>query len=266
MATENPRPEKVAIVEEIKAHFDDASAVVLTEYRGLNVPQQAQLRAAVKDAGGHVKIYKNTLARRAADEAGIDLGDMLVGPTAIAFVGPDADGNPGDPVALAKALQNFADENEAFVVKGGLMDGAPVDDAGVKALSKVPPREEMLARFAGLLQAPMSKMAALLQAPLQNFAGLVKALEEAGGGSAGAGSDDAAADEASADEASADEASAEAAEAAPAEENDGDAAGDTDEAGSDNAADEAGSEDTADDDAADAPAPEADGDDAAEGE
>ena len=116
MTTENPRPEKVAIVEEIRGHLDGSDAIVLTEYRGLNVPQQAELRAAVKNAGGEVKIYKNTLARRAASEAGLDLGDMLVGPTAIAFVGPDADGNPGDPVALAKALQEFADANEAFVV------------------------------------------------------------------------------------------------------------------------------------------------------
>lgn len=248
MATENPRPEKVALVEEIKGHLDASDAIVLTEYRGLNVPQQAELRAAVKTAGGEVKIYKNTLARLAATEAGVDIGDMLVGPTAIAFVGPDADGNPGDPVALAKALQDFADANDAFVVKGGLMDGAAVGPDGVKALSKLPSKEVMLGQLAGLLQSPMSKLASLLQAPLQNFAGLVKALEEKGGGSdapAEAASDDAA-DSSESSEAPAEaSADAEAQEEAPAEAPADAGEETTEDSGSDSAADEEGSDSAA---------------------
>lgn len=267
MTTENPRPEKVAKVEEIRENLANSDAVVLTEYRGLNVPQQAELRSAVAKAGGNVKIYKNSLARIAADEAGVEIGDLLVGPTAIAFIGPDADGNPGDPAALAKALADFAKDNPALVLKGGVMDGAPVGAAEVEALSKLPSKETMLSQLAGLFAAPMSKMASLLQAPLQNFAGLVKALEEKGGGAEGAAAEpaesaDAAApaDTSEGDTAPADDAEAAAADssetssdAAPAADDaEGtDAAGDNaEEAAADAVADDAATTETPNDDGA----------------
>ena len=177
---DNPRPDKVAKVDEIAGKLESAGTVLVTEYRGLDVPAQAALRQAIKDAGGEYKIYKNTLARIAADRAGVDLGDHLTGPTALAFANPNESGI-SDPVSLSKALTDFARANEALIIKGGVMDGEAIDAGDVDALSKVPPREEMLAKFAGLLQAPMARFAGLLQAMPRNLAGLLDALIEKGG-------------------------------------------------------------------------------------
>ena len=85
----DPRPDKVAVVDEVRTKFDDADGVVLTEYRGLDVPAIAELRKALREAGGEYKIYKNTLVRLAARDAGLEIDDLLVGPTAIAFVAPN---------------------------------------------------------------------------------------------------------------------------------------------------------------------------------
>ena len=209
---ENPRPEKVAVVAEVREKLSEADAVVFTEYRGLTVRDLAELRNAMREAGGEYKVYKNTLARRAVDELELDLSDELLGPTAIAFVGQRPDGTPGDPVLVAKALQTFAKAHPHLVIKGGLLDTRVLDADGVKALASVAPREELLARFAGGLAAPMRNLAALMQALPQNFAYALQALIEAGG-DAGAP----APTEAPAEDAGADEAPAEAADAAPAE-------------------------------------------------
>lgn len=266
MATENPKPAKVAIVDEVKQNLEGADAVVATEYRGLDVPQQAELRAAVKSAGGEIKIYKNTLARLAATDLGLEIDELLTGPTALAFTKPGTDDAPADPVALTKALQDFADANEAFVIKGGLMDGAPLAPADVAALAKVPPRDVMLAKFAGLLQAPMANLASLMQAAPQKLAGLIKALVEEQGGevksaddaddadddAAASGADDseAASDSEAADDADADEAQD---SAAPAADDGGDDAGDA----SADAADAADDSSDADAGAEETPAEEA---------
>src|SRR5829696_6958718 len=121
---EDPRPEKVAVVDEVRERFASSSAALLTEYRGLNVAALAELRRTLRDAGGDYKIYKNTLVRFAARDRGLEIDDMLIGPTAIAFVrdGDGADsGSAGDPVLVAKALRDFARGNPALVVKGGVM-------------------------------------------------------------------------------------------------------------------------------------------------
>jgi len=171
---ENPRPEKVAVVEEVRAKLEDSSAAVLTEYRGLSVAATAQLRRALTNAGGEYKVYKNTLVRIAARDLGLELDDLLTGPTAIAFV-------TGDAVSVAKALQDFAKTNPALVVKGGLLGDQIIDEAGVKALADLEPREVLLAKFAGLLAAPMQQMANLLEALPRNFAYGLKALIDQGG-------------------------------------------------------------------------------------
>ena len=113
---ENPRPEKVAVVDEVRERFDGADAALLTEYRGLERRRDlAELRRALRAAGGEYKIYKNTLVRFAARDLGLDdSSDLLTGPTAIAFV-------DGDAVAVAKALRDFARTNPNLVVKGGLL-------------------------------------------------------------------------------------------------------------------------------------------------
>lgn len=179
---ENPRPEKVAVVDEIRGRLEDADATVLTEYRGLDVTSIQTLRRALRDAGAEYKVYKNTLARFAARDAGFDIEDQLVGPTAFAFTATKADGSPGDPVMLAKALKEFAKTNEALIIKGGLMDGALLSSDDVKALAEVAPREELLAQFAGLLAAPMQRFAGLLAAVPRDFAYGLQALIDKQGG------------------------------------------------------------------------------------
>jgi large subunit ribosomal protein L10 len=164
------RPEKVAAVAEIRERLTESDAAVLTEYRGLKVSELAELRGALRPAGTDFKIFKNTLARRAAEEAGLsELVPMLEGPTAIAFV-------KGDAVIAAKALRDFGKTNAALVVKGGLL-GTDILDAGqVTALADVAPREVLLARLAGGFQAPMVKAAGLFSAFTRNMAYGVKAL------------------------------------------------------------------------------------------
>lgn len=214
---DNPRADKAAKVDEIAEKLDSSGTVLVTEYRGLDVPAQAALRQAVRDAGGEYKIYKNTLTRIAAERSGFDFGDSLTGPTALAFALNDEDGN-NDPVALSKALANFAKGNGNLVLKGGVMDGEAIDNAQIEALSKVPPREEMLAKFAGLLQAPMAKFAGLLQAMPRDMARLLKALVDKDGASGAPTSDTEQAGEASAEPAPEETDAGEAPEAEPAAE------------------------------------------------
>jgi large subunit ribosomal protein L10 len=173
---ENPRPEKVAVVEEVRARLDAADAAILTEYRGLSVKDMAVLRRSLTEAGGTYKVYKNTLVRFAARDLGLDeLEAMLQGPTAIAFVA-------GDAVDVAKALRDFARTHPALVVKGGVLGTKVLSSADAAALADVAPREVLLARFAGALAAPMVQFAGLLQALPRNLAYGLKALIELKGG------------------------------------------------------------------------------------
>jgi len=164
------RPEKVATVEEIKGKLEGARAAVLTEYRGLTVSQLADLRASLRAADAEYKVYKNTLARRAAEEAGMaDLVSLLQGPTAITFV-------KGDAVAVAKALRDYSKTNAHLIVKGGLLGTRVIQPNDVVALADIEPREVLLARIAGGFQAPLVKAAGLFQAFTRNMAYGVKAL------------------------------------------------------------------------------------------
>src|SRR5437763_12827752 len=164
------RPEKVATVEEIRGKLEEARAAVLTEYRGLKVSELADLRASLRAAEAEYKVYKNTLARRAAEEAGLsDLISLLEGPTAITFV-------KGDAVTVAKALRDYARGNPNLVVKGGILGTRVIAPDDVVALADVEPREVLLARLAGGFQAPLVKAAGLFQAFTRNFAYGVKAL------------------------------------------------------------------------------------------
>lgn len=163
------RPEKVAVVDEIRTKLGEADAAILTEYRGLTVSELANLRGALRPAATEYKVFKNTLARRAADEAGLtDLSSLLQGPTAIAFV-------RGDAVAAAKAIREFAKVAPALVVKGGLLGGRVMTPGDIDALADIEPREVLLARIAGGFQAPLVKAAGLFQAFTRNFAYGLKA-------------------------------------------------------------------------------------------
>lgn len=176
---DNPRPEKVAVVDEVRKRFDEADAVLLTEYRGINVSELATLRRALREAGGEYKVYKNTLVRRATNELGLDLDSHLTGPTAIAFVPA---GGGGDPVTVAKALRDFAKGNPNLVVKAGVLGDTLLSAADAQALADVAPREELLAKLAGLMAAPLQQFAGLLQALPRDFAYGLAALIEQGGG------------------------------------------------------------------------------------
>ncbi|MDP9402412.1 MAG: 50S ribosomal protein L10 [Actinomycetota bacterium] len=173
---ENPRPEKLAVVNEVRERLSSSSAAILTEYRGLAVKDLSTLRRSLSDVGGDYKIYKNTLVRFAARDLGLDeLEAMLTGPTAIAFV-------DGDAVAVAKALRDFSRTNPALVVKGGLLGASVLSAPDAAALADLPSREVLLARIAGGLAAPMVKFAGLLQALPRNFAYGLKALLDQKGG------------------------------------------------------------------------------------
>jgi large subunit ribosomal protein L10 len=164
------RPEKVATVEEIKGKLEGARAAVLTEYRGLKVSELADLRASLRAAEAEYKVYKNTLARRAAEEAGLgDLVSLLEGPTAITFVN-------GDAVAVAKALRDYSKTNAHLVVKGGVLGTRIIQPDEVTALADIEPREVLLAKLAGGFQAPLVKAAGLFQAFTRNMAYGIKAL------------------------------------------------------------------------------------------
>jgi len=163
---------KSAVIDDIKQRLQSADASVLTEYRGLTVTDLATLRAALRPASTDYKVYKNTLARRAASEAGFtEMAELLEGPVAIAFVRPE-----GDAVTAAKALRDFAKINPNLVVKGGMMGPRTLSVRDVETLADVPPRDVLLARLAGGFQAPLVKAAGLFQAFTRNFAYGLKAL------------------------------------------------------------------------------------------
>ena len=164
---------KTAVIDDIKARLESADAAVLTEYRGLTVGDIATLRAALRPAATDYKVFKNTLARRAAHDVGLDeLAESLEGPIAIAFVRRDG----GDAVTAAKALRDFAKGNPNLVLKGGILGPRLLTGKDIEALADVPPREQLLARLAGGFQAPMVKAAGLFQAFTRNMAYGVKAL------------------------------------------------------------------------------------------
>ncbi len=173
---DNPRPEKVAVVDEVRERLDAAAASVVTEYRGLTVADLATLRRALTAVGGEYKVFKNTLVKRAIDgSAHAPLAELLTGPTAIAFV-------HGDVSAVAKALRDFSRTKTHLVIKGGILDGTVLSPAQLGALAELPSREVLLARLAGGFQAPLAQLAGLIQALPRNLAYGLKALIDQRGG------------------------------------------------------------------------------------
>ena len=166
-----PTQAKAAVIDEITERFQNSSAAVLTEYRGLTVAQLTQLRRSLGE-GSSYAVVKNTLTKRAADSVGFsDLAPLLNGPTAIAFI-------EGDPVEAAKAIRDFAKANPVLVVKGGVVEGRTVDAPEVTRLADVESREVLLAKLAGAMKGNLTKAAGLFQAPLSQVARLAAALQE----------------------------------------------------------------------------------------
>ncbi|MFM8191887.1 MAG: 50S ribosomal protein L10 [Candidatus Nanopelagicus sp.] len=150
-------PEKTAAVAEIVEDFRTANATVLTEYRGLSVGLLKQLRRSLGSKNKY-SVVKNTLTKRAAKEAGVDLDPaLLAGPSAVAFI-------KGDPIDAAKALRDFSKENPLLVIKGGIFDGKAVTTAEIMQLANLESREVLLAKIAGAMKASISKAARVFDA------------------------------------------------------------------------------------------------------
>src|SRR5207237_10659089 len=173
---ENPRPAKVAVVNEVRDRLSSSDAAILTEYRGLNVTELANLRRSLREAGGQYKIYKNSLVRLAVRELGLEeLEAMLLGPTAIAFV-------DGDAAAVAKSLRDFSRTNPALVIKGGVLGQTVLSAGDATALAELPSRDQLLAQLAGAMAAPLQQLAGLMAAIPRNFAYGIRALADQQGG------------------------------------------------------------------------------------
>ena len=165
------RPDKVAAVDEIAERFRGATASVVTEYRGLTMTQLIALRRSLGTDTTY-RVAKNTLVKRAAEDAGLEgLDPLLVGPTAIAFI-------TGEPVDAAKALRDFAKDNKGLVIKGGYMDGRALTAPEVASLADLESREVLLAKLAGAMKANLSKAAGLFAAPASQVARLAQALAD----------------------------------------------------------------------------------------
>jgi large subunit ribosomal protein L10 len=147
--------QKQAVVSEVSAQLAKAQAVIVAEYRGLDVARITQLRAKARQSGLYLRVLKNTLARRAVKGTPFEsLVDQLVGPLMY--------GIAADPVAGAKVIAEFAKDNELFVIKGGAMPNTKMSDKDVKALAVLPSRDELIARLMGTMQAPVAKLARTL--------------------------------------------------------------------------------------------------------
>jgi large subunit ribosomal protein L10 len=164
------REQKVAEVAEIRDRVAGSVATLLTHYRGLSVKDLAQLRTALRSADAELRVVKNTLAKRAVSDAGIEgLDELLVGPTALVICDTD-------PVGPAKALKAFAKDHPDLVIRGGYLDGAVMDAAAATRLADLASREELLAQMAGLMQGALAGFARLMQAALVQQARLMQAL------------------------------------------------------------------------------------------
>ncbi|GHE44634.1 50S ribosomal protein L10 [Streptomyces longispororuber] len=148
--------DKVAAVEEITQKLRDSNAAVVTSYTGLSVAQLKQLRRSLGD-NAQYRVVKNTLTKIAANEAGIQLDEHLKGSTAVAFV-------TGDPVEAAKGLRDFAKDNPALVIKGGVLDGKAMSADDIKKLADLESREVLLSKLAGAFKAKQSQAASVFQA------------------------------------------------------------------------------------------------------
>lgn len=152
------RADKTAIVDDLRGVFSQAGAVVVTHYKGLSVAEVTQLRRQMRDAGARFRVTKNRLARIAlADTAYAGLGELFVGPTAIAY--------SDDPIAAPKAAIGFAKRNEKLVVIGGGLGEHVMSSEEVRALAELPSLDELRARLISLIQTPASRLVGVLQAP-----------------------------------------------------------------------------------------------------
>jgi large subunit ribosomal protein L10 len=197
------KSQKEQVVADLVERLRTTDSLIVADYRGLTNAQLVDLRAKLRGSGARLTVVKNTLTRRAAEEAGTEaLLALLEGPTAIAFVETE-----GDPVAVAKALADAAKDTKVLALRGGILSGQTLSGADVEELAKLPAPEVVKAQLVGVIVAPLTQLAALIAAPLRDLVGLIDAriaqLEEGGDTSASAAP---AVEEAPAEEAAAEEA------------------------------------------------------------
>ncbi len=207
------REDKAALVEEMAAQLRETPSIFAVDYRGITVPEAAELRARLSDADATLRVVKNRLARRAAEEAGTDgLTDVLEGPTALTLV-------KGDPVAAAKAIFTFAREHDVPTYKGGLMDGAPLDSEQFGQIARLPGVDVLRGQLVGVAASPLTGMARSLGAMLSGVAVALGEIHQKGlVGGAGEGNGAQAPEAAAArEEAETDDAEQSGGSAAPAE-------------------------------------------------
>jgi large subunit ribosomal protein L10 len=165
------KDDKERVVAELTERLRTTETLVVADYRGLTMPQIDELRSKLLEHGARFAVVKNTLTRRAAELAGADaLLALLEGPTAIAFLETD-----GDPVAVAKALSDAARDTRVLAVRGGVLEGRPVDAADIESLAKLPPVDVLRGQVLGAVAAPLMTIMGLFTAPLQDLYGLLDA-------------------------------------------------------------------------------------------
>ena len=174
------KTDKERIVEELAADLGSAQTLIVADYRGLTNKQLEALRDELIPHGARFRIVKNTLTRRAAEQAGAEaLLVMLEGPTAIAFIE-----SSGDPAAVAKALAKTAKETNVLTLRGGILEGKTLSGEEVDRLATLPPLEALRGQLVGAIVAPLTQLLALVSAPLRDLHGLIEArieqLEEQG--------------------------------------------------------------------------------------
>lgn len=165
-----PTATKEALVAEIKDRFAASEAVIMADYRGLSVKQMQLLRNKVRDEGGEIKIYKNSLTEIAVRELALpNMDEFLAGPTAFVFIA-------ADPVAPAKVLTTFAKENQALEIKGGIVQNRVVNAEGVKAIAALPSRDQLIAKLLGTMLNPLTGTVRVLSGPARAFVTVVDAI------------------------------------------------------------------------------------------
>jgi large subunit ribosomal protein L10 len=158
------RDEKLATIEEIAAQIEASEAIFAVDYRGISVPQAAELRSQLREADASFRIVKNRLTKIAAEKAGEErLAELLRGPTALAFV-------RGDTAQAAKALSNFNKEHDVVAFKGGFMDSLSLDEERFKAIAKLPAHEVLIGQFAGVVASPLTGLVRGLGSMIQGLA------------------------------------------------------------------------------------------------
>ncbi|HEY7121925.1 MAG TPA: 50S ribosomal protein L10 [Solirubrobacterales bacterium] len=158
------REQKTAVVKELAGELKDAQAIFAVDYRGISVPQAAELRSGLRDADARFRVVKNRLTLRAADEAGTEsLKEHLEGPTALAFV-------KGDAAMAAKTIFRLGSEWELLNYKGGLMDGEALDSDSFVAIARLPGRDQLNAQFAGIVASPLTGLVRGLGSMIQGLA------------------------------------------------------------------------------------------------